>query len=62
LAKVHGEARLEAACLRALHFSTISYRSVESILDKRLEQQPLEVDLPFKTPDHDNLRGQTYFS
>lgn len=61
LAKANGDARLEAACLRALHFSTVSYRSIESILQKRLEAQPLEVDLPFKTPAHDNVRGQTYF-
>lgn len=59
--KVHGEARLEAACIRALHFSTVSYRSIESILEKRLDSQPLEIELPFKTPTHDNIRGQTYF-
>ena len=62
LAKANGNARLEAACLRALHFGTVSYRSIESILKKRLEAQPLEVDLPFKTPMHDNVRGQTYFT
>ena len=61
LAKASGDARLEAACLRALHFSTVSYRSIESILEKRLEAQPLEIDVPFKTPAHDNVRGQTYF-
>lgn len=62
LAKPHGEARLEAACHRALHFGTVSYRSIESILRHHLEQEPLEVELPFKTPVHDNVRGQTYFA
>jgi transposase len=61
LAKVHGEARLEAACQRALHFGTLSYRSIESILDKRLEAQPLQGDLPWASPAHENVRGQEYF-
>lgn len=62
LAKVHGEARLETACQRALHFGTLSYRSIESILDKRLEAQPLQGDLPCPSPAHDNVRGQEYFA
>lgn len=62
LGKRHGDARLEAACRRALHFGTVSYRSIESILEKRLESQPLEVDLPLASPLHENVRGQTYFA
>lgn len=61
LAKAHGDARLEAACARALRFQTVSYRSIESILETRLDQQPLEPDPPFQTPAHDNVRGQAYF-
>jgi transposase len=62
LAKAHGEARLEAACRRALHFGTLSYRSIESILDKRLEAQPLQGDMTGSSPDHENVRGQEYFA
>ena len=62
LGKRHGDTRLEAACRRALHFGTVSYRSIESILDKRLETQPLEVDLSLASPVHENVRGQTYFA
>jgi transposase len=62
LAKVHGDARLEAACRRALHFGTLSYRSIESILDKRLEAQPLQEDLTGSSPAHENVRGQDYFA
>jgi transposase len=62
LAKAHGEARLEAACQRALHFGTLSYRSIESILDKRLEAQPLQGDMTGSSPDHENVRGQEYFA
>jgi transposase len=62
LGKRHGDERLEAACRRALHFGTVSYRSIESILEKRLETQPLAVDLPLASPLHENVRGQTYFA
>lgn len=62
LAKAHGDARLEAACQRALHFDTVSYRSIESILDKRLESQPLQGDLGWSSPTHENVRGQNYFA
>lgn len=61
LARGHSDARLEAACRRALHFGTASYRSIESILDKRLEAQPLEAELPWSSPTHENVRGQEYF-
>jgi transposase len=62
LGKRHGDTRLEAACRRALHFGTVSYRSIESILDKHLETQPLQTDLPLASPVHENVRGQTYFA
>lgn len=62
LAKTHGEVRVEAACLRALHFGTLSYRSIESILTSKLDQQPLEADPPLVLPAHDNVRGQSYFA
>ena len=52
---------LEAACRRALHFGTCSYRSVDSILKHRLDQQPLEQELPLSSPDHANVRGRDYY-
>lgn len=61
LGKNAGAGRLEAACRRALHFGTCNYRSVESILQHRLEAQPLEQELPFKSPPHENLRGPGYY-
>jgi transposase len=56
-----GRERLEAACRRALHFGTCSYRSVDSILKHRLDQQPLEQELPLNSPDHANVRGANYY-
>lgn len=62
LGKGAGEARLEAACRRALHFRTGSYRSIKSILETRLDQQPLQPELPLPSPTHANLRGGPYYS
>ena len=42
LAKRYGRKRLEAACARALAFDTPRYRSVKTILDRGLDQQPLD--------------------
>ena len=61
LGKAVGHSRLEAACRRALHFHTCSYASLKSILDKRLEAQPLEPELPLSSPAHENLRGGPYY-
>lgn len=41
LGQAHGEARLEAACARALASGASSYRSLASILDKGLDRRPL---------------------
>lgn len=41
LSKQHGEARLEAACQRALALGACSYKSLESILRQGLERLPL---------------------
>jgi transposase len=62
LGKAVGNERLEAACRRALHFGTCSYRSLRSILQNNLETQPLEQELPLPSPTHDNLRGSPYYS
>jgi len=62
LAKEVGPVRMEAACLRALHFDTCSYRSVQSILQSNLDGQPLEQELPLPSPTHDNLRGSPYYN
>jgi len=62
LAKGYGEARLEAACQRALIIGAQSARSVESILKHRLDEQPLETQPPSPLPEeHENLRGPGYF-
>jgi len=61
LGKGANQVRLEAACQRALHFDTCSYRSIKSILQNHLENQPLEQELPLHSPPHENLRGSSYY-
>lgn len=61
LGKAVGQERLEAACRRAMHFGTCTYGSVKSILENRLDQQPLEQELPLSSPLHQNVRGREYY-
>jgi len=63
LAKVYGEQRLEAACERALHFNTLSYRSMESILKNGLDQRPPAAKSDDGNPvQHSNIRGADYYT
>ena len=62
LADRHGEDRLEAPARRALATGANRYRSVESILNQRLDQrpsEPIELDAPI---EHANLRGARYYN
>jgi transposase len=62
LAKVYTPERLEAACDLALEGGANSYKSVNSILKTKLDQQPRQQTLPNTTPiAHDNIRGGHYY-
>lgn len=63
LEKRYGAERLETACQRALQISSPSYKSVKSILQSGLDQQPLEAEQPCATQgiEHRNIRGQAYY-
>jgi transposase len=43
LAKSYGDQRLEGACRRALAIGGLSYKSVQSILQRKLDQEPLPI-------------------
>ena len=62
LGQTFGAQRLEAACVRALHFGVCSYHSLRSMLENHLETQPLELELPLPSPAHENLRGSPYYN
>ncbi len=58
LGRRYGEARLEAACERALTVGALSYRSVDSILKGSLDRAPLPEPPPVRaTRTHANVRG-----
>lgn len=62
LGRKYGEARLEAACTRAVDSGATRYRSVKSILESGLDTLPLtppSVQPPL--PGHDNVRGPGYY-
>ncbi len=64
LGKEFGTDRLEAACLRALHIQSPSYKSISSILQNGLDQSAppdTQPELPLLPPDHENVRGASYF-
>jgi len=60
----HTLKRLEAAAVRALHFGTYSFGSVDSILRLHLEREPLpgvSAGGPPAVILHTNIRGAAYF-
>jgi len=62
LARRYGEARLEAACRRALLLKAYSYKSVESILKNNLDGKTLLLETPSgNTLPHENIRGRAYY-
>jgi transposase len=63
LGEKYSSPRLEAACDRALRINGLSYRSVKSILDKGLDQMPVEEQTTLALPqDHENVRGSAYYA
>jgi transposase len=64
LARNYGNERMAAACRRALAADACSFRSLQSILKTKLDQQPLpggDHDVAPMVRDHDNLRGEAYY-
>lgn len=65
LGKTYGGERLEAACKRACYFMAFSYKSILSILQNRLDSEPLESDKLTQENQptlHANLRGAGYYN
>ena len=63
LKKKYGADRLEEACRRAVEFGAYSYKSVESILDKGLDQQVYDPGQDTKPIGlHENIRGPQYYA
>lgn len=61
LAKRYSKERLEAACYRAIAIGSPKRRSIVSILEKGLDQQPLHKIEPMPITYHENIRGATHY-
>jgi transposase len=65
LVKQFGEARLEAACRRALAIGSPQRKSIKSILEAKLDQHPelfpADNGVATRLPPHSNVRGADYF-
>ena len=61
LAEAHGNARLEAACQRALQLNAVTYRSIASLLKHGLERPPQARNTATLPTDHANVRGSAYY-
>jgi transposase len=61
LGKRYGDARLDAACRRALHIGAWSYKSLASLLKHALDRQPLPGQPPAAPGmTHPHIRGAQY--
>jgi transposase len=62
LGKEYGDERLETACGRALAVAAVGFKSIESMLKRGLDKQPLLKKSAENPPvDHDNIRGPEYY-
>jgi transposase len=63
LAKKYEQARVEAACARALRVGTYSQRSVHAILSSGLDREPEPRAVETRPlPEHPNVRGSDYYN
>lgn len=61
LSRRFGDARLEAACERALSLGALRYRYVRDVLVNNLDLVPREGGCDWTSPVHANLRGPGYY-
>ncbi len=62
LAKKVGKDRLIKACGRALEYGACNYKMVQNILEKGLDRLPDEPTEDQNSPNHNNIRGNEYYS
>jgi transposase len=62
LGKRYTNARLEAACRRALSAGIRSYKGIRNILDNKLDQLEVEQPPAAPLPSHAHIRGESYYN
>jgi transposase len=58
--------RIERACQRAIRYNAANYRTIKTILDKKLDEQPLPECASLSSAaimplEHENIRGAQYY-
>lgn len=61
-AKKIGKERLNNACDRAMYYQSYGYQIIKNILDKGLDKEPIQLEIPCEIPHHDNIRGEVYYN
>ena len=61
MSKRYGQSRLINACKRVIKYDKYSYKAIESILKRGLDQPDPVEELPLM-PSHDNIRGKQYYN
>lgn len=61
LAKKVGEDRLTNACKRAIEYNMYSYKTIQNILEKGLDQVDKDPLIDDILPEHGNIRGKEYY-
>lgn len=62
LAKQHGNDRVEKACAKALSINSISYKTVDVILKKKMEEVPVAPKQISLFTSTENVRGRDYYN
>jgi transposase len=60
-AKKVGKERLELACQRAMYYQSYGYHIIKNILNKGLDKEPIQLEIPCEIPNHSNIRGEVYY-
>ncbi len=61
LEKKVGKDRLIAACQRGLAFQSYGYQVIKNILNRQLDQIEEPPIVSYRPPEHENIRGGTYY-
>jgi transposase len=62
MAKKYGNQRLTIACKRGMDYDMYSYKAIDMILKRGLDKEEPQIELfTPQMPEHDNIRGKSYF-
>ena len=62
LARLHGNHRFEAACDRAQMLGSLTFKSISSILKRKIDETEIDMPIQSQLPFHHNVRGPDYYS